>query len=129
MECEALRIDNRINAERAQRVKENRLQIRSIVETVIFFGRQGIAFRGHQYDCPDVQDDPNGNHGNFLALLNFRIQAGDRVLEEHMKNSVSNALYTSKTVQNELIVFCGDIIQNKILAKVQQAKYFCHYCR
>ena len=33
MECEALRIDNRINAERAQRVKENRFNIRSIIET------------------------------------------------------------------------------------------------
>ncbi|KAL5502237.1 hypothetical protein EMCRGX_G008978 [Ephydatia muelleri] len=121
MECEALRIDNRINAERAQRGKENRFNIRSIVETV---RRQGIAFRGHRDDCPDVQDDPNGNHGNFLALLNFRIQAGDRVLEEHLKNSASNALYTSKTVQNELIVICGDIIRNKILAKVRQAKYF-----
>ncbi|KAL5496562.1 hypothetical protein EMCRGX_G012868 [Ephydatia muelleri] len=81
----------------------------------------GIAFTGHRNDCPDVQDVPNGNHGNFLALLNFRIQAGDRVLEEHLKNSASNA---SKTVQNELIVIFGDIVRNKILAKVQQAKYF-----
>ncbi|KAL5470805.1 hypothetical protein EMCRGX_G028829 [Ephydatia muelleri] len=97
---------------------------RSIVETVIFCGLQGIAFRGHQDNCPDVQDDPNGNHGNFLALLNFCIQAGDRVLEEHLKNSASNALYTSKTVQNELIVICGDIIRNKILAKARRAKYF-----
>ena len=121
MECEALRIDNQINAERAQRVKENRFKIRSIVETFIFCGRQGIAFRGHRNDCPDVQDVPNGNHGNFLALLNFCIQAGDRVLEEHLKNSASNA---SKTVQNELIVIFGDIVRNKILAKVQQAKYF-----
>ena len=36
MECEALRIDNRVNAERAQRVKENQLKLRSIVETVIY---------------------------------------------------------------------------------------------
>ena len=33
-------------------------------------------------------------------------------------------LMHSKTVQNELIVICGDIIRNKILAKVRQAKYF-----
>ena len=41
-----------------------------------------------------------------------------------MKNSASNALYTSKTVQNELIVIGGDIIRYKILAKVRQAKIF-----
>ena len=46
------------------------------------------------------------------------------MLEEHLKNSASNALYTSKTVQNELIVICGDIIRNKILAKARRAKYF-----
>ena len=45
------------------------------------------------------------------------------MLEEHLKNSASNALYTSKTVQYELIVICGDIIRNKTLAKVRQAKY------
>ena len=46
------------------------------------------------------------------------------MLEEHLKNSASNALCTNKSVQNELIVICGDIIRNKILAKVRQAKYF-----
>ena len=37
------------------------------------------------------------------------------MLEEHLKNSASNALYTSKTVQNELIVICGDIITKSLL--------------
>ena len=39
MECDALRIDNRINAE-GTTVNENRLEIRLIVKTVIFCGRQ-----------------------------------------------------------------------------------------
>eukprot|EP00731_Ephydatia_muelleri_P021235 Em0013g962a len=61
----------------------------------------------------------------IIALMFRMIQmAGDRVLEEHLKNSASNALYTSKTVQNELIVICGEIIRNKILAKARRAKYF-----
>ena len=32
MECEALRIDNQINAERAQHVKENRLKISQLLK-------------------------------------------------------------------------------------------------
>ena len=33
-------------------------------------------------------------------------------------------MYTSKEVQNPMIVICGDIIRNKILQKVQNARYF-----
>ena len=54
------------------------------METVILCGRQGIAFRGHRDDGTAVEEDAADNHGNFLALLHFRIQAGDQVLEEHL---------------------------------------------
>ena len=48
-------------------------------------------------------EDPHKNHGNFLALLQFRVQSGDKVPSDHMKSAGSNATYTSKTSQNELI--------------------------
>ena len=35
-----------------------------------------------------------------------------------------NAMYTNKEVQNEMIVVCGDIIQNKILQRIQNALFF-----
>ena len=71
-----------------------------------------------KYNGLVYSESQDGGYCKFCVLF------GDRVLEEHLKNSASNALYTSKTVQNELIVICGDIIRNKILAKVRQAKYF-----
>ena len=48
----------------------------------------------------------DANHGNFLALFHFGIQAGDEVLKEHLRTAAGNALYTSKTVQNEMIRHC-----------------------
>ena len=33
-------------------------------------------------------------------------------------------MYTSKTIQNELIHICGNIICNKILDKIRKAGYF-----
>jgi hypothetical protein len=63
--------------QRRTAVAQNRLRLRSIVETIIFCGRQGISLRGHRDDHTCVDTDPLANHGNFLALQQFRIQAGE----------------------------------------------------
>ena len=117
-------VDHRLSSERSRLAAENRLKLMSIAETVIFCGRQGIAFRGHRDDMPSVRDDPHANHGNFLALLQFRVNSGDRVLKEHLENAAGNALYTSKTVQNEMITICGDIIRSKLVKTIQNAVFF-----
>eukprot|EP00731_Ephydatia_muelleri_P033574 Em0032g36a len=75
--------------------------------------------RGHRDDKPAIQENLCANHGNFLALLKFRIQAGDTMLQDHLLNSAGNALYTSKTIQNELITIWGDLLLNAILKKVR----------
>ena len=69
-------------------------------------------------------EDSYANRGNFLALLHFRVQAGDQVLKEHLKTAAGNALYTSKTVQNEMITICGSVIRRKLLEMVQNAGFF-----
>ncbi len=119
-----LAIDRRLSSERSKRAAENRLKLSSIAETVLFCGRQGLAFRGHRDDGPSIEENPHANHGNFLALLQFRVQAGDHVLEEHLKTAPGNALYTSKTVQNQMIAIPGDNIRRKLLEMVQKAGFF-----
>ena len=64
------------------------------------------------------------NHGNFLPLLKFQVQGGDETLEIHLKTASANALYTSKTIQNEQICICGNFIQNKILESVRKAGFY-----
>jgi len=64
------------------------------------------------------------NDGNFQALLQFCIDAGDQVLKDHLKTVGSNAIYTSKEAQNEMITICGDIIRSKILLRVCEAQFF-----
>ena len=124
MEHQEQRIDYVLSSERSKRIAENQLKLRSIAETVIFCGQQGIALRGHCDDRPAVLSNPHDNHGNFLALLQFRVQAGDEVLKKHIESAAGNALYTSKTVQNELISICGDIVRNKLLAQIRKAGFF-----
>ena len=64
------------------------------------------------------------NHGNFLALLNFRIEAGDTVLREHLSTTARNATYTSNTIQNEIITLLADQLTTSITDKVKAAKWF-----
>ena len=115
---QTLAIDQQLSTLRQERIAQNRLKLRSIVETVILCGRQGIALRGHRDDQTHVESDPLSNHGNFLALLKFRIEAGDQALGDHLKTAPANAMYTSKTIQNELVSICGNFIQERILESI-----------
>ena len=120
---QVLSIDQQLNTLRQERIAQNRLKLRSIVETVLLCGRQGIALRGHRDDQTHVESGPLSNHGNFLALLRFRVQAGDQALDSHLKTAPANALYTSKTIQNELISICGNVILDKILMSIRDAGF------
>ena len=66
MENRELAIDVKFSSIRRKNIAET---IKSIVETIIFCGRQGIRLRGHCDNNPNVQENFLANHGNFLALL------------------------------------------------------------
>ena len=120
----SLSIDQQLSNLRRQHVAKNRLVLQSIVETVMLCARQGLALRGHRDDSTHVESAPLANHGNFLALLQFRIRAGDELLKEHLQTAKGNALYTSKTVQNEIIAICGNLIRQKLLKYIRDAGFF-----
>jgi hypothetical protein len=118
----------------------SRARLVPIVKTVLFCARANLPFRGHRDDgalittAPDSnvdtpfalhESDANTfkNDGVFRALLRFRMDAGDSILGEHFKNAAKNATYISKTVQNELIKICGDIIRDKILSRIKGRQF------
>ena len=58
-----------------------------------------------------IDDDPADSHsGDFHALLQFRIDAGDCILKEHLQTASNNANYTSKTTQNDMTKAFGRLI-------------------
>ena len=77
MKNQSLNIDHKLSSKRSKHIAKNVWKLQSIVETVIFCRRQGIAFRSHHDDRTAVEEDTITNHDNFLALLHFRILAGD----------------------------------------------------
>ena len=69
-------------------------------------------------------EDTDLNPGNYQALLKFRCGAGDTVLAEHLSKCAKNATYRSKTTQNDIIEILGGMITEKVVAEVNEAKFF-----
>ena len=75
---------------------------------VIVCRRQGITLRGHRDDSKHLKESPQDNHGNFVALLNFRVQNGDDVLTEQLQsNSHSQNVSTSAKPRKTKLVMCA----------------------
>lgn len=119
---------NEVINEAFSKTKEiNRKKLTSIVDTIKLCGRLNLPLRGHRDDSKfhsEIGDYSENQVGNFIELLNFRVRAGDKILEDHLKNCKANATYISKTSQNQLIEVCGSVIKEKILKDVKKAKFY-----
>lgn len=96
-------IINVLHSKREEQILENRSRLPPIIERLIFLGRQNIPLRGHRDDGKEMFQEQEAsviNNGNFKELLKFKIDFGDRTLENHLKTSNAGATYTSKRVQN-----------------------------
>ena len=72
----------------------------------------------------DIEHSPNAQHGNFWALLLFRVAAGDTVLRDHLAQSSRNATYTSFCIQNQILDILGSTVERKIVQRVKDATCF-----
>ena len=99
--------------------------IESLLHIAMLCGKQGLALRGHRDDniVWASEGDEAANHGNCIELVRFRAET-DEVLRNHLQSAPKNAVYTSKTIQNELVQIIGTKIRSDILREVEQAKFF-----
>ena len=54
--------------------------------------------------------------GNMHQLLKFRIEAGDKIIKNHLDTAAKNAKYTSHQTENELIKISEEILVNYIVS-------------
>ena len=112
-------ICHRLSQALADRIASNHQNLASIFKTIEFCGCHNIALRGHCDNVTNIEKDPLDieNHGNFRALLSFRVDAGDTVLGDHLALAPRNATNTSSVIQNEVIDVLASQIRNKIIMK------------
>ena len=76
----------------ARQVQHNRDFLKSVIKTIVFCGKQNLALRGHCDNQQHLQEA--GNHENFQALLDFRVEAGDKALQTHWEKAPRKPRYT-----------------------------------
>ena len=110
-------IQQRLSKALADRITSNRQKLSSTMKTIVLCGRPNIALCGHRDSALDLERDVDvsENHGNFVALLNFRVKAGDTVLGEHLSTAARNATYTSNTIQNQIVRVLADQVSHCII--------------
>lgn len=108
-----------------QLAAKNRAVLSSIVKTLKLAAAQNIALRGHRdtgrIDLSDGECVAASNDGNFRHLLRFRADAGDAVLEEHLKSAPGNGQYISNRVQNELLKDMAELIKECVSKNVRDS--------
>ena len=108
-------------------VAPNYKTIAPIVETVKLCGRLNNPLRGHRdngKNQPELGESGLTNTENFIELLNYRIRGGYKALENYLLCTQQNAKYTSPEIQNDLILYCRDLIVEKLVADVKESKYY-----
>ena len=110
------------NKAQSELIKRYRARLIPIIASVIYLGRQGLAFRGHRDDSKYLSD-PNNNPGNFQALLGL-LQDQSPEVRSLFDDAPRNATYHSKTIQNQIIDIIGDMIAECIIKEVKNAQFF-----
>ena len=95
-----------------------------IAKTILLCGRQTFAPRGHDDSIKTIKAQLTSNSGNFKALLQFRVNAGEKDLELHMKTAPKNATYWSATIQNEIIDVTCTLIRKHIVERVKKCRFY-----
>jgi hypothetical protein len=116
MLASCLLVQKNLDCLRKRQAIANRERLVPIIQTVLFCGQQELALRGHRDGGALSLFSFTENDGNFRAALRLRLQAGDKVLKEHLENSAANATYLSWRTQNEIIEECGSIVVREIVS-------------
>ncbi|CAF0782449.1 unnamed protein product [Adineta steineri] len=124
----SLSILSLLDKNRMEKINHNKSILTSIIKIIITCSRQNIPLRGHRDESIDAVrktvnmiDSHSGS--NFIAFLKQRIDSGDEILREHLEHGPKNALYTSPSVQNEIIDCIHKHILNEILHRVENCLF------
>ena len=72
--------------------------------------QENIPLRGHSED-----------KGNFMKLLQFRIDAGDEKLKKHFARMAGNAKYINPMFQNEILAIASNVIVQEIVTEANKS--------
>lgn len=107
---------SKISTHHQEEVKNNRDYLKILFQSLLYLGKQGIAFRGHR------EHEKSDNRGNYIELLKLR-STDNTLLKQKFLDRDKFFNYVHHDVQNEMIEIMADLIRQYILDDVKKSKY------
>ena len=98
-------------------LRKHHQYIASIFRAIEYCSRQEIALRVHGYNGP-LFDETSSNRGNFKDFI-MLMSEFDKTLKNSIEPCAGNAIYLSKTTQNDLLSCIQDFIQSEIVNDIE----------
>lgn len=96
---------------------ENQTYIKTTAEILILTASENIAQWGHR------ESADSDKRGIFLEMLNM-VGNHDPVVKKKLEHQAKNALYTSKTIQNEILSCLAEMLAEGIMQEVKESAQF-----
>lgn len=102
-----------------KQVSENREYVKAVAQVLLLTCTQNIAQRGHRESLSDVTVNP----GNFRKILQLVIQHNPTLKARFLEDNVVNR-YTSKDIQNEILLTMANMVRDQIIEDVKSSGVF-----
>ncbi|KAL5833527.1 hypothetical protein ACOSQ3_017201 [Xanthoceras sorbifolium] len=103
-------IDTVMSTVSLQETLQNRLRLKTSLETVKWLAMQGCVFRGHDESINST------NRGNFIEMIKLQARVNQEIAGIVLENAPQNAKYTSPRIQKKLL----NILANKVRGKIRE---------
>lgn len=125
-------------SQRQEQVRRKRQVMDRVVSVIKMIGRQGLSYRGSEFEAAYTLEDRSLNHGNFLEMI-LLLGMYDTCLQQHLTDSIKKSkaqhasgskrrgsLVTllSKETTSKVIRVIGQLIKESIASEVREAKLF-----
>lgn len=109
-----------------------------VVNVVKVIGKQGLSYRGSEFEAAYTLEDRSVDHGNFLEMIMF-LSMYDPCLQQHLTECIEKSkkqheagargrgsLVTllSKDTINKVVKVISELIRETIASEVREAKLF-----
>ncbi|XP_025678705.1 uncharacterized protein [Arachis hypogaea] len=114
---ELCHIDKVLAKQSSQQVLSNILRLKASIDTVRWLTFQACAFRGHD------ESHESQNQENFFEMLKLLASYNKEVDAVVLENAPQNAIYTSPSIQKEILHVFARKVQNEIRNEIGNAKF------
>ncbi|XP_059428463.1 uncharacterized protein LOC132162216 [Corylus avellana] len=110
-------IDKIVEKQTLQKTKNNRLRLKTSIDSVKWLAFQTCLFRGHD------ESSSSKNQGNFIKLVKLLANYNDDVARFVLENVPKNAKYTSPKIQKEILHIIANKVWDVIKKEIRDAKF------